>query len=133
MDKVYLATSYTSYSKWWIVKQFVQWKRFFTVTKCLAKIATRYSEKVNFFSPITHSHLLTWWIPARLDTHTFWLNIDFEWVDACDEVWVYCQEGWQESYGVQEEIKKAQATGKPVYTISDDGEYKLWRYYTNNL
>lgn len=70
----------------------------------------------NPFSPITHSHpLKKYGLPAKWD---FWKNIDLDWIDACDEVWVLVPEEGDyvvhQSTGVQAEIEYAIETGKPV-------------------
>jgi hypothetical protein len=43
-----------------------------------------------------------------------WLGIDFQWIDVCDELWVYMQKGWKESYGVSQEVQYAESLGKTV-------------------
>jgi hypothetical protein len=43
-----------------------------------------------------------------------WLGLDFQWIDCCDEMWVYMQPGWANSYGVDQEIKHCYDTGKPI-------------------
>jgi hypothetical protein len=128
MKRVYLATSYTALGwkkKFWLTRKLTEWFRYYKVTKCLAKMAVRFESEVNVFSPITHSHPLTPWIPDRLNTHSFWLGIDFNWIDTCDELWVYCQPGFDTSYGVNEEIKYARSKGMPVSFITDDGKYNF--------
>ena len=77
----------------------------------------------NIFSPITHSHHIPQYIPDRLDTHAFWLNLDFDWIEACDEVWVYMQPGWDTSYGVGRELKFAERRGIPIRYIDMNGEF----------
>lgn len=77
----------------------------------------------NIFSPITHSHIIPRWIPDRLNTHTFWLGLDFDWIKQCDEMWVFCQPNWDISYGVKEELKLARAEGMKIRFI--DMNYKF--------
>ena len=119
MKRVYLATSYSH--KWGIVR----WWRYKKVTKCLGVLSARYVGQYNFFSPITHSHKLVPYIPERLNTHGFWLGIDFDWIDTCDEVWVYMQDGWDFSHGVNEELKYAKGKGMKVRYITDDIYYTI--------
>lgn len=78
----------------------------------------------NVISPITHCHPLTkiegYTVPGTWD---FWKNIDFEFIDWADEIFILVpKEGWtmiQNSKGVQAEIQYAMDNDKPikVYTI----------------
>lgn len=133
MKRAYLATSYTWKPKnKWIAKLFVRSQqsflnrlvmlvRYYRVTKATAKLMVKTGW--NIFSPITHSHPIPRWIPERLDTHTFWLNLDFDWIDTCDEVWVYMQPGWDESYGVERELKYAQRKEKTIRFVNMNYEF----------
>lgn len=73
----------------------------------------------NVFSPITHSHPLTL-IDQYEIPHTweYWQNIDYQFIDWADEVWVLIpEEGFQpivNSIGVQAEIKYAKEQRKKV-------------------
>lgn len=125
MKRVYLATSYSYDSKYKLIRKIVHWYKYRKVTKCLSILAARYAGEFNIFSPITHSHPVSKWIPERLDTHTFWLNIDFNWIDTCDEMWIYCQKGWDTSYGVNEERKYCIEKGIPIKFIEDDRYYSM--------
>lgn len=73
-------------------------------------------EGYNPFSPITHSHPLTnYEVPGDWE---FWSQIDMDWIDVCDEVWVVIpREGVEKvrnSTGVQAEIKYADENDIPV-------------------
>ena len=127
MKRIYLATSYTWKS--WMIKipvlgkllhNIVMFTRYWRVTRTTA-VLLRYG--VNIFSPITHSHHIPKWLPDRLNTHSFWLELDFDWLSTCDEMWVFMQSGWAESYGVQEEIKYCQKMGIPIKFVNT--EYQL--------
>ena len=70
------------------------------------------------FSPIVHSHNL---MPHYSDNicstirgWDFWKEFDTETIRRMDEVWVLKIPGWEESKGVQEEIKIAKEMGKVV-------------------
>lgn len=138
MKKVYLATSYSYKTKEgmlrnisWLAK-FVQWVRYRRVTKATAYFLTKGVEtgnRVNIFSPITHSHPLPKYIPRRLDTHSMWLGLDFQWIDCCEEMWVYMQPGWDESYGVAKEIEHCQETDKPIRFFN----YKTYQEYPADM
>jgi hypothetical protein len=104
--------------------------RYWRVTKATARLMENHLEirggevhGWNIFSPITHSHHIPKWIPERLNTHTFWLGLDFDWIYSCDEVWVYMQPGWVQSYGVGEEIQLARDNEIPVRFF----DYKTYR------
>jgi hypothetical protein len=126
MKRAYLATSYTwknSLRKLPLIGKmlgrFVEHVRYTRVSKATAALLE--TTGWNVFSPITHSHVIPRWIPERLNTHTFWLGLDFDWISACDEVWVFMQPGWKESYGVNEEVKLSQnELGKKVRFINMD-------------
>lgn len=128
MKRAYLATSYSYKTKpgsirnLSIIAKLVQWWRFRRVTKMMAKLLTETGW--NIFSPITHSHPLPKYIPERLDTHTFWLNLDFDWIEACDELWVFMQPGWDLSYGVKRELAFAARREKPIRYINMDGSFE---------
>jgi hypothetical protein len=78
------------------------------------------TKDINIFSPITHSHPLPKYMPKSCNTHKFWLKLDFDWIKACDELWVFCQKGWNKSTGVVREIKYAESLGMPVKYIHKD-------------
>jgi len=121
--KVYLATSYsykivpgnTRNTKWYSLWR--QWLRYRKVTKATAYWLIK---GYNVFSPITHSHPLPKYIPARLDTHTMWLGLDFAWIDCCDELWVFMQDGWRDSYGVKKEIEYAKTKEMPIRYVTEN-------------
>lgn len=43
-----------------------------------------------------------------------WAQDDFTYIEGCDELWVLLEDGWEESIGVQAEIKFALDHNKPV-------------------
>ena len=113
MKRAYLATSYTwkNPMRSWpligkLLGRLVEYVRYKRVSKATAHLLE--TTGWNIFSPITHSHIIPRWIPNRLNTHTFWLGLDFDWISACDEIWVFMQPGWKESYGVNKEVELAQ-------------------------
>ena len=77
------------------------------------KQATQFTAKLsvdgyNVFSPLTHSDAVADHLPEDLrKSHDFWLSRDFQIIKLCDEMHVLCLDGWEESFGVQEEIKLA--------------------------
>jgi hypothetical protein len=57
--------------------------------------------------------------------HTFWLGLYFDWISACDEVWVFRQPGWNISYGVAQEVELAiEKLDKKVRYI----DYKTYKF-----
>jgi hypothetical protein len=108
-NKIYLATRYDSKIPW--IGWFIKWLRFRRISEVAAFWM---SAGYNVFSPITHSHPIARYIAPRCNTHEFWLGLDFDWIDVCDEVWVYMQRGWEKSKGVKMEIDYATAKGITV-------------------
>lgn len=80
----------------------------------------------NVFSPITHSHHIA--VIGKLPAldHEFWLKMDKWYVERCDEVWVYIQDGWVNSAGVNRELSWARMWNKPIRYVYDNSkiEYK---------
>lgn len=131
--KVYLATCYTwggSASASNPIAKFIKWWRYRCVTKAAAHFLIR---GYNIFSPITHSHPIPKYIPRRLDTHTHWLGIDFQWIDVCDELWVFMQPGWYKSHGVINEIEYAKQIGKPVRYVNTKYDFVPERWVSDKL
>ncbi|HUT88951.1 MAG TPA: DUF1937 family protein [Thermoguttaceae bacterium] len=70
------------------------------------------------FSPIAHSiPIAEHGVP---NTWAFWWGVDLEILARCDEVVVLKLPGWDRSQGVQAEVARARALGKPVsYILSE--------------
>jgi nucleoside 2-deoxyribosyltransferase len=63
-------------------------------------------------SPIAHSHpLVEHGLPT---TWEFWRRYNVEYLQRCDALIVLTLDGWQESVGVQAEIRIAGGLGKPI-------------------
>ena len=63
-------------------------------------------------SPIAHSHGI-----AQHDVPgdwSYWESLDRRFLEMCDEMAVLMLDGWNESKGVQAEIRIARDLGKPV-------------------
>jgi len=68
------------------------------------------------FSPVCHSHpICRFGLPGDWQ---FWQGQDLKFLEMCNEVVVLKLDGWQQSVGVQAEIAKARALGKPVTFLS---------------
>ena len=108
MKKIYLAIPYSG----------MEQSSYDQATFATSQIINQYM--INVFSPITHSHPLVKY--GAKGTWDYWQNIDYQFIDWCDEVWVLIpKEGRdkiEKSTGVQAEIKYAKETGKPVKFIS---------------
>jgi hypothetical protein len=79
------------------------------------------------YSPIVHTHPLSKWVtfsPVNHSMHEMsgWMAYDFAFLAHCDEIWVLCLDGWQESSGVKAEIEHAHQLGKPVRYFDAFGE-----------
>ena len=69
-------------------------------------------------SPVMFGHLLTEYnLPGDW---SFWAPFATEYLQRCDEVVVLMLDGWQESVGVQAEIRIAEANGTPVRYVAAD-------------
>ena len=94
----YLATPYTS--KDWVVKE----NRFDKVNEVAAKLIQR-GEII--FSPISHTHPIAkaGELPGNWE---FWDKFDRTYLECCYKIYVLKLNGWEESKGVQAEIKIAE-------------------------
>lgn len=89
------------------------------VRQATIKAAELMQEGFNVFSPITHSDVIADFMPENLRrNHDFWLEIDFDMIERCDELWVYMLPGWERSYGISQEIIFARENNIPIKYIS---------------
>ena len=74
------------------------------------------------FSPIVHSHVLAQ--VGELDPldHALWMALDEPLMDAAHGLIVVMMCGWEESYGVGEELRHFRAAGKPILFLQPVGE-----------
>lgn len=63
------------------------------------------------FCPIAHSHPIEQSGAVLDNSHRFWLEQDFAVLCRCSVLFVYKMPGWEDSFGVTEEIKMANALG----------------------
>ena len=64
------------------------------------------------YSPVVHSHPLTaYGLPSEW---AFWGRTDLPHLEICEELVVLTLDGWEESTGVQAEMRHARVLGKPV-------------------
>ena len=82
-------------------------------------LAARLAEAgIRTFSPIVYSHALAQRsnIPER--NHEFWLWLDQPFMDASEALMVAHMAGWEESFGIGEEIKEFKRHRKPVFHLN---------------
>jgi hypothetical protein len=77
----------------------------------------------NIFCPIAHSHPIEQSGATIDNSHGFWLKQDFAVLERCDELFVYKMPGWEESFGVQEEMNVAQRLGIPIRLLEFESEH----------
>jgi hypothetical protein len=71
------------------------------------------------YSPVVHGHpLVQFGLPVDWP---FWERYDRQHLERCDEVLVLTLDGWQESVGVQSELRHASVLGKSVRYVEPDG------------
>jgi hypothetical protein len=83
------------------------------------------------FCPITHARPMAPYrtLKPRVDGSGFnsWEHMDLEFIRRCDELWVVCLDGWENSVGVRTEVEFARRCHKPVlYLRAQDLEQNLY-------
>lgn len=80
------------------------------------QIAQMMNDGLLAFSPIVHCHHLAMMhhLPATFD---FWQNYCLGMLNNASELWVLMLPGWENSTGVQAEIKYAQSLNMPIYYL----------------
>lgn len=106
MKLVYLASPYSHDDEGTRTRRYKQ------VCRVQARLYTKYPE-YTFFGPIAMSH----GVSVHGDLHfdwQFWQEHDYEFIRRSDELWVIMIDGWENSQGVQEEVKYMKSQNKPV-------------------
>ena len=112
MKKIYLACPYSH------PDSLVREDRVQRVDK---KAAELMKEGYRVFSPISHSHGISFHCGEDYNDLDFRMNQDLWILDMCDELWIFCIEGWNKSKGVGVEINRAVSSGKrAVFTYEDN-------------
>lgn len=106
---IYLASPFT-HSDPAIVQQRVMY-----ATK---KAAELMNQGYDVYSPITFGECVVRH-GCQID-HERWLNHGLNMLKLCDELWIYCQQGWAESEGVVTELQYAKAWGIPWDFLTDE-------------
>lgn len=105
----YLASPYTSR------EESVREARYWAACRAAAELMRR---GFHIYSPIVHSHPLTrYGLPGDWG---YWEAFDREMIARCDRLVVLTLPGWEESRGVQAELKIAEELGKPVEFVTEE-------------
>ena len=109
--KIYLATPYTHSNG------FIEHIRFKKVSKQAGELI---KQGYIVFSPISHSHPIAHEHPSMPRNYDFWMKQDEAFIRWCDELWIYCQDGWEDSVGVTTEWELAVQLGKPIRFVKEE-------------
>lgn len=69
---------------------------------------------VKVYSPIAHTHPVAKYGEIDPYSHDIWLPVDRPFMDTAEGLIVVKMTGWDESYGISQEIKVFEAAGKPI-------------------
>jgi hypothetical protein len=82
------------------------------------------------FCPITHSHPIQ--ERGAPGGWKFWRVVNEVALANCEQLWVFCIEGWRESEGVKAAIKFAKRNTIPIQYLqpydADGSRHYLWEY-----
>jgi hypothetical protein len=106
---IYLASPYSH------PDQAVRVQRF--QAACRTTVALMRAREI-VFSPVVHSHPLA--EDGLPSDWGFWERFDRQLLALCDELVVLTLDGWEESTGVQAEIRIATELGKPVRFLAPE-------------
>lgn len=102
---IYLATPYSHSDV------SVRNRRFRAVNRVAARLIAK-GEMV--FSPISHSHPICLAVGGLPGDFAYWSEFDRLMLSVCDKLIVYCQPGWDESVGVEAEMRIAESLGLEI-------------------
>jgi len=120
MKKIYLAIPYTYKSDDRVTARIYRVSRFHCANAYAAKFMR---QGFVVFSPISHSHTIARDNDLPVDWE-FWKAQDEAFVQWSDIVVVVCINGWEQSTGVQAEIKMAEELGKKVVYLDPNGDFE---------
>jgi hypothetical protein len=106
----YLATPYSKYPK--------GIEAAFRDACVLASRLISWGMKV--YSPISHTHPIATYGGLDPFDHSIWLPLDFVIMDRSDNLLVAHMSGWEDSYGIGEEIKYFTKARKAIYDLDVD-------------
>lgn len=114
MRLIYLAGPYSNKSKYIMARR----------RKAFAEVVAHYmeyAENVCLYSPILHNaevaHLFN--LPHNFN---FWAQRDFFMIKKSTALWVLTIEGWQDSYGLAQEIEYAESINREILYVRKEGE-----------
>lgn len=87
------------------------------VTKVNKKAAELMMDGHLVFSPLSHSHPISFFCAVDPCDNDFWLRQDLWILAICDEMHILCLGGWYESKGIQTEVRFAIKHGIPIVYI----------------
>jgi len=114
---IYVASPYTS------PLRAVEETRNIKVAVAMGWLMNAYPD-LSFFSPICHTHPIA--TLCKLPGHwEYWKKYDEAMLSRCDEIWVLCLDGVEESKGVNAEIELAKKLGVDLWYLypQEDGTY----------
>jgi hypothetical protein len=125
---VYLASPYSYESKIPFVSALVKYARYVRITRIGAKLTEE--RDIALICPITQSHQLGKYMVDNDGGFDRWRTVDLSYIAKCDQLIVVKMAGWEESIGVQEEIKYAKRKKIPIEYIDDPfDDYVLSHQY----
>jgi len=107
--KIYLAIPYSD------PDPEVRKGRFIAANKMAAKF---FKEGFNVLSPISHSHPISLHMDNS-NNSDFWCENSLAFLEGCNELVIYCLQGWKESKGIAREIEFAKSHGIPIRYLED--------------
>lgn len=105
---IYLASPYTHEDK------AIEKRRYVQVCRAAGSLI---KQGQHIYSPIAHSRAIAEQSDLPHD-YEFWAAYDTDMIHRCDEVVVLMLDGWEQSAGVQAEIKIARVLNKPLRYIN---------------
>lgn len=119
--KIYLALPYSHSDP------YIREVRYKTATSVAASLM---KQGAIVFSPITYGHqLCQFGIDTGFET---WSGIDYPMISWADELWLLELEGYDVSFGVNEELEYAMRREIPVVRISEDSLINFTQYSQHN-
>jgi nucleoside 2-deoxyribosyltransferase len=100
---IYLATPYTNYPAG-------REASYHDACKAAAHLL---NAGLSVFCPIAHTHQVGRLLGDK--SHNFWMEADAPFMKSAAILVVVMMDGWKESRGVAEEIRRFKAAGKPIF------------------
>lgn len=107
---VYLATPYTKYPRGLEMA-------FIDACRIAAKMV---QAGIKVYSPIAHTHPIACHGGISKTDHSLWLPFDFALMRKADALCVAKMDGWDQSFGVAEEIQMFKADHKPIFFLDPE-------------